>query len=131
MALQTFQNSEMQRCIDACKRCHDVCLRMAMTHCLQKGGQHVEEEHFRLMLNCAEICQTAANFMLSNSSVHDVVCAACAKICDACAHSCEQIGDMDECVQTCRQCAESCEEMARSQNIGGQRQQSSGAAARM
>lgn len=104
---------EIQSCIEVCKQCHDICLQTALTHCLQMGGKHVKEEHFRLMINCAEICQTSANFMLSNSSVHGAVCAACAEVCDACAESCESIGDMNDCAQTCRRCADSCEEMAK------------------
>jgi len=96
---------------------------MATTHCLQLGGEHVEKEHFTLMLNCAEICQTAANFMLSDSAYHQLVCAACAEICDACADSCEQLGEMDECVQICRRCAQECRSMgagnlAQSQSTG-------------
>lgn len=113
MAHQMTQNPEMQRCIEACKQCHDICLQTALTHCLRMGGQHVEEEHFRLMINCAEICQTTANFMLSGSSLHGAICTACAEVCDACAESCERIGGMDECVQACRHCAESCEDMAK------------------
>lgn len=112
MTHQTMQNTDMQRCIDACKQCHDVCLRTAMTACLPAGGKHVEEAHLRLMINCQEICQTAANFMLSGSTYHGAVCNACAQVCDACADSCERIGDMDDCVQACRDCAENCEKMA-------------------
>lgn len=102
---------QFQSCIDLCKECHDVCLQTAMSHCLEKGGQHVEAEHFRLMTNCAELCQTSANFMLTNSPVHAVVCAACAEVCDACALSCERIGDMEDCADTCRRCATSCATM--------------------
>jgi hypothetical protein len=64
------------------------------------------------MINCAEICQTSINFMLSGSILHQKVCAVCAEICDACAKSCEQIGDMEDCVKTCRECADSCRKMA-------------------
>jgi hypothetical protein len=103
---------EMQSCIDDCMRCHQTCLNMALTHCLEMGGQHVEPTHFRLMLDCAEICQTTANFMLRGSAHHAHVCAECADICEDCARSCEQVGDMDDCVQTCRQCADSCRKMA-------------------
>lgn len=109
---QMNPDPEMQQRIEACQQCHNICLRMALTDCLRAGGKHVEEEHFRLMINCAEICQTAANFMLSASALHGVVCQACAKICSACADSCEQVGDMDDCVQACRRCAETCEAMA-------------------
>ena len=86
-----------------------------MNHCLEHGGKHVEPRHFRLMMNCAEICRTAADFMLSGSELHDKVCAVCADVCEACAQSCESIGGMDECVQACRLCAQSCREMAASQ----------------
>jgi hypothetical protein len=102
----------MQECIDTCLDCHAVCLREAMNHCLEAGGKHLEPRHFRLMINCAEICQTSANFMLSGSDLHSVTCGACAQVCDACAESCEAVGDMAECVEACRACAESCREMA-------------------
>jgi hypothetical protein len=114
MPHQSPLNPNMQRCITACTECHHVCLQMAMTHCLQLGGKHVEEEHLKLMMNCAEICQTAGNFMLTNSPLHGAVCQACAEVCNACAQSCEEVGDMDECVKACRECAESCEQMAAS-----------------
>lgn len=110
----SLQNPTMEDCIEACQRCHQTCLQMAMTHCLEQGGKHVEPEHYRLMINCAEICQTSANFMLSHSALHAVVCAACAEVCTACADSCEQIGDMDDCVRICRECAQRCEAMGAS-----------------
>ncbi len=105
-------NTQMQQCITLCQNCHSVCLGEAMSHCLESGGQHTEPAHFRLMINCAEICQTSANFMLSRSALHGRVCAVCAEVCEACARSCEQVGDMDECVEACRRCAESCRQMA-------------------
>ena len=103
---------EMQDCIDTCNQCHQTCLQTAMTHCLEMGGAHVEAEHMRLMLNCAELCQTSANFMLSNSPLHAAVCKACAEVCDACATSCERVGEMDQCVEMCRRCAASCTAMS-------------------
>lgn len=105
-------NPKHVSCIDTCNQCHQVCLQTAMNHCLESGGKHVEPEHFRLMLNCAEICQTAANFMLMNSLYHNRVCQVCSEICDACASSCEQIEGMEDCVRICRECAENCRKMA-------------------
>ncbi len=102
----------MQQCIEECLNCHRVCLGEAMTHCLETGGQHTEPAHFRLMLNCAEMCQTSANFMLSGSPLHKETCSVCAEVCLACAQSCEQIPSMEQCAQTCRQCAETCRQMA-------------------
>lgn len=66
--------SPMQAGIDACIDCHSMCFRMAMTFCLEKGGRHVAPRHLRLMLNCAELCQTSADFMLSDSPMHGRVC---------------------------------------------------------
>ncbi len=105
-------NAFMQDAIKACIDCHSMCLRMAMGFCLEQGGRHVEHDHFRLMINCAEICQTSANFMLSNSPLHGSVCAVCAEACEACAKSCDQIGDMRECADECRRCAKSCRAMS-------------------
>jgi hypothetical protein len=104
-------HSSMQSCIEACSRCAQVCLQTAMNHCLELGGRHVEQEHFRLMMNCAEICQLSANFMLSGSRFHNRTCEVCAEICEACAMDCSRVGDMEECESTCRQCAESCRQM--------------------
>lgn len=106
-------NDEMKRCVEECLRCHSVCLSTAMNHCLAVGGQHVEKNHFTLMMACAEICRTAAYFMLIGSRHHKHTCAECAEICTECADDCERIGDMQECVDACRRCAESCREMAR------------------
>src|SRR3954469_5353940 len=103
MAHQT--DRVMQQCIDSCLQCYQTCRRESMNHCLEAGGKHIEPVHFRLMTNCAEICRTAADFMLSSSNLHARICAACAEVCDACAQSCEQVGEMEECVEACRRCA--------------------------
>lgn len=103
---------DMQNCIDECLRCHITCLNMAMSHCLEKGSQHVEPTHFQLMMACAEICQTSANVMLMGSKLHKRTCAVCAEVCEECARNCEQVGEMQECVDACRRCAESCRNMA-------------------
>jgi hypothetical protein len=103
---------DTQDCIDNCLACSEVCWGMATTHCLQLGGEHVKQAHLALMLNCAELCRTAAQFMLSGVAVHRHVCAACAKVCAACADDCASIGQMDTCVIACRRCADSCAKMA-------------------
>ena len=105
-------NSEMQKCTDECLRCYSVCLSMAMNHCLEVGGEHVAPQHFRLMMACAEICRTAAHFMLIGSRHHKHTCAECAEICEECARDCERLDGMQECVEACRRCAESCRKMS-------------------
>ena len=96
--------------------CHDTCLQ-AVSHCLDTGGDHARTQHITLLLDCAEICQTEANFMLRNSELHASVCAVCAEICDCCAEDGERLaaGDemMRECAQICRRCADACQEIYR------------------
>jgi hypothetical protein len=103
---------EMRACIKECLDCYQICLGSAMTHCLETGGQHTEPGHFRLINACAEICRTAAHFMLLNSPLHTRICGECAEICEQCARDCKRLGDMQECVESCRRCAENCRKMA-------------------
>lgn len=103
---------DMQACIDDCLSCYSTCLSMAMNHCLELGGAHVEKRHFTLMMACAELCRTAAHFMLIGSPRHRQVCRECGDLCRECADDCERLGDMDACVAACRACTESCARMA-------------------
>lgn len=112
MNMKMTTDPAMQQCIQDCQDCHSECLRHAAQHCLEVGGDHVEPNHLRLMLSCAEICQTSANMMLMAAQHHRDICGVCATICDACAASCEQLDDMQSCVEACRRCAESCRKMA-------------------
>jgi Domain of Unknown Function (DUF326) len=105
---------EMERCIDNCQECHEVCLH-TVTHCLDKGGRHAEAHHIRLLLDCAEICETSANFMIRHSDLHAETCRACSEVCERCAEDCERLADDDmmrRCAEICRRCAESCRQMA-------------------
>ena len=108
----TTIKADMQSCIDACSTCHQVCLQMAMTHCLDRGGQHVEPAHFRLMINCAQVCETSVNLQLSGSPFSAQHCQLCADVCEACADSCRSLDGMEECVRACEACAASCRNMA-------------------
>lgn len=105
---------DMQACIEECMNCHGACTD-TMAYCLEEGGEHARAAHITLLLDCAEICQTSANFMLRGSGRHATTCEACAKICEQCAEACEQFGDDEQmklCAEACRSCAESCREMA-------------------
>jgi hypothetical protein len=103
---------DMQDCIDACTNCHQACLQMAMTHCLQMGGGHVAPNHFRLMMDCAEICALSARLQLSDSPYSSRVCAMCADVCHDCALSCMELDGMEECVRACEHCERSCRAIA-------------------
>lgn len=106
----TQMSQDIERCISECLNCHRICLE-TVQHCLQMGGKHASPEHIKLLLDCAEICQTSANFMLRGSNLHGRTCAVCAEVCTRCAESCEETGDgeqMRACAEACRSCAESC-----------------------
>jgi hypothetical protein len=106
-------SADMRKCIDDCLSCSSVCAE-TLHHCLMMGGKHAEVEHVTIMLDCAEICQTSANFMLRQSPAHVETCGTCAAVCRACEESCRQLdGDfMKRCADECGSCAECCERMA-------------------
>jgi hypothetical protein len=102
-----------EACVIDCTECHNVCTE-TLAHCLRMGGEHVAAPHLTLLLDCAAICHTAANFMLRGSDFDSRVCEACADVCDRCADDCARFEDDEEmqmCADTCRRCAESCREM--------------------
>lgn len=110
-----MSGQQLQQCIDLCSECSDVCQETFANHCLEVGGEHVEQSHARLMLDCAQICRTAADFMIRNSRYHSFVCGTCAEICEACADSCAEMDtpEMKRCAEIFRRCAEECREMSR------------------
>jgi hypothetical protein len=95
---------EMEACIQACLECHRVCLQ-TVAHCLQMGGKHAEASHIRLLLDCAQICLTSADFMLRGSDLHGRTCAVCAEVCERCAQDCARVDPSDAMMRTC---AEAC-----------------------
>ena len=107
-------NAAMRSCIDECQSCHEVCVE-TLAHCLAMGGEHAEAEHITMLMDCAQICTSSADFMLRGSSLHAGVCGVCADICEECAESCEALegAEMKRCADQCRRCAESCREMAK------------------
>lgn len=105
---------QVHECVDRCQSCQAICLE-TVNHCLEIGGKHAEAEHIRMLLACAEICDTNARFMLLGSKQHARTCEVCAEVCKACAKDCERFGDDDlmrQCAEVCRRCAESCRQMA-------------------
>ena len=100
---------DMQSCIAECLECHRICLE-TVTHCLALGGKHASADHIRLLLDCANICATSADFMLRESAHHTSTCRVCAEVCEACAKECERMAGDDDlmrrCAQACTRCAE-------------------------
>jgi hypothetical protein len=107
-------SEDMQRCIQECQNCASICIE-TVQHCLKMGGEHARPEHIRLLLDCIEICQASANYMLRGSPLHTQTCAVCADVCARCAEDCERFTDdemMQACARACRSCEASCREMA-------------------
>lgn len=106
---------DMSACITACTECHNTCLAL-ISHCLEMGGNHASLAHQHVLMDCAEMCQTSANFMLRGSQMHNRTCAICAEACERCAIDCERMANGDEmmirCAAICRQCASECRDMA-------------------
>lgn len=106
----------LKECITQCWDCRHICQETFFTHCLEAGGKHTQPEHVRLMVDCMQACQLAADMMTRHSPVHLAACIACAEICEACAASCEKLADnpyMQQCAEACRRCAETCRRMSR------------------
>ncbi|MEO6879082.1 MAG: four-helix bundle copper-binding protein [Gemmatimonadaceae bacterium] len=107
-------HDEMQECIEECLNCHAVCT-MTLQHCIASGGDITELNLIGLLLDCAEICQTSANYMLRGSPYHVITCAASAELCRACEDACRGVPDDEQlahCADVCASCAEACDRMA-------------------
>ena len=110
----TEARPELDRCIRDCLDCARSCYE-TISHCLELGGEHAASGHIKALLDCAQMCESAAAFMARSSELHPKVCGVCAEACERCAEECERFPDdemMAECAQICRQAAESCRTMA-------------------
>jgi hypothetical protein len=114
MGHEARMTEEMRRCIDECLNCHRICIE-TVNHCLSLDGRHAEARHIRLILDCAQISATSADFMLRTSDYHTRLCGICAELCAASADSCQELGPhdatMQRCVQICRRCGDACGRM--------------------
>ena len=106
--------AEMRKCAKECADCHTICTE-TVQHCLSMGGEHASPEHIRILLDCAQICQTSSDFLTRASEFHGSTCGVCAEICRACERECRKMGNdqmMKKCADACSRCADSCERMA-------------------
>ena len=103
--------SMMRDCIDACERAHRRCTETAI-HCMQQGGALAEWGLVQLLLDAADITETAADFLLRSSRLHHLTNRAAAEVADLCADACEKYAAHDlrmkECAESCRRAATQC-----------------------
>lgn len=107
-------STKIQNCIDLCNECARTCLE-TITHCLQKGGKHVQSSHVTMLTDCATLCEASAHLMINESPFQEQLCGLCAEICNHCAKECNSFQDdsqMKDCAAACKACATACKEMA-------------------
>jgi hypothetical protein len=104
-------SADLRAGIALCRRARLV-LQGAAVRSLDAGGMELDPVHLRLLLDCAQICETAADFMSRNSPYHLYLCEVCAAICEACAESCALAGAMKECAAVCQECVVVCRAIA-------------------
>jgi len=107
----------VQACIDACLRGQRECI-MTLTHLRDLGGAHIDPVRIRSLLDCADVSQFAATFMMRGSHRHIEMCAVAARISRDCAELCEGTGDQQirKCVEACRACEAHCRELINAQS---------------
>ncbi len=111
---ETPVSEDVQKCIQNCMECHDLC-EQTLAYCLQMGGPHAEASHLQSLRDCADACAACAESLASGSEGYIQLSSVCAQVCERCAQSCEQFGndaEMKACAEVCRRCAESCRSMA-------------------
>ena len=100
----------MRTCIADAAASQELCLA-AVQHCLKTGGEHASAKLIGALLDCAQACGTARDFMLRASKLHPGYCRGCAHACGSCASACERFADdkvLQACAEACRQCMQSC-----------------------
>ena len=90
--------------------CHQICTE-TVQYCREQGGKHAEATHIRLLLDCAELCQTGEDLLGRGSEQFSTYSAALADVCERCAQDCKRFGDdnqMRACAEVCQRCADAC-----------------------
>jgi hypothetical protein len=116
------RSREAEECIQKCLDCQRICLQSSDYRWRWDGGRGPERDATPL-LNCAEICRTAALLLLRGSEFSPRVCALCAEVCEGWVRDCELTSgaeNLKSCIQASRECAESCRRIANGQAVKGQ-----------
>ncbi len=114
-SMEQSKGSNMDQCLRDCIACYQECMG-CIPHCLAQGGEHTEQKHLTLMMECAQVCNVSATLMQLGGKFAYEHCQLCAKICEACEESCRSVDPndsmMQRCADQCRRCADSCRSMA-------------------
>lgn len=99
--------------INKIRHCHNICLETHI-YCLNKGGPLADPALGRLLLDCADICDTTGRFMLRRSSYYPDLCAIAVEVCRRCAETCLRSSDDEQlrlCANVCREAEALCGEL--------------------
>ncbi|OBR96967.1 MULTISPECIES: four-helix bundle copper-binding protein [Clostridium] len=105
-------NAQYQSCIDSCNKCMQLC-EECFRMCLSEPDVKAREHCIVDLVDCAEICRTAATTMARRGYHVNDICNLCATTCDECASECSKFNDEHcrMCADACRQCADECRRM--------------------
>ena len=105
---------EMRRCIEAASETYAVCTE-TLTYSLDGHFDLADPRHLRLLIDCAEVCQTTQNALLRASELKQLLATVCVEACENVAESCRQLDPTDEqlaeCAEVCTRCADYCREL--------------------
>jgi hypothetical protein len=107
--------TEMRRCIEAASDSYSACTE-TLTYSLDGRFELTDPRHLRLLIDCAEVCQTTENALLRASELGQLLATVCAEACEKVAESCRRLDAADEqlgeCADVCMRCADCCRELA-------------------
>lgn len=114
----TAPTQAMREAIRECTSCA-IAAKEALTFSLAHGAEHAEADHLRLLMDCAQICQTSADFLLRASPLNGDICRACAIVCRAVGADASDIGtpELLRLAEHCRACATACDTMAAAADV--------------
>lgn len=102
------------KCVEACCDAMNWC-NEAFLHCsrLVAKGKAEHAKPMELLLDCGEVCGTAAKLVARMSPLTVLVCRACLEGCDLCVAACSKLDGqtMRDAVKSLRACGESCRAM--------------------
>lgn len=107
-------NEELARCVEDCLDCQDICLQ-TVRYCLSMSKNYP----IGVLLDCIEVCQINADFLLRGSRLLNNISDLCAMACKRSADFCGQFrndAQMQMCAKACERCAKSCQEIAKLQS---------------
>jgi uncharacterized membrane protein len=104
-------NDDMKAAIEACQACHDACMETTASLRMRGPG---DEVRIGALLDSADLCRLAANFLARDSPLHAMACALCADACQRAARDCERFDDEDirRTADACRRTADRCRRVA-------------------